>query len=102
MAAANHVFSAFSFITLILVLVPLPWHLEGMQCVPFLVQHADDPSTAWNMGTVIYMGWTSVSLLIYFINSVVWDGNIDNVAPVWCDISEVVEHFHCFKSTQSS
>ena len=29
MSVSNSVFSAFSFITFILVLVPFPWHLEG-------------------------------------------------------------------------
>lgn len=70
MSASNQAFSAVSFITLLLVLIPLPWHLE-----------------AWNTGTILYMGWTSLSLLNYFINSVVWNDNIVNWAPVWCDIS---------------
>lgn len=70
MPAVNHVYSAFSFITLILVLIPLPWHLE-----------------AWNTGTVLYMLWTATSLLIHFINSIIWDGNVVNHSPTWCDIS---------------
>ncbi|EAU91360.1 RCB1 [Coprinopsis cinerea okayama7 len=70
MPAVNHAFSAFSFIALVLVLIPLPWHLE-----------------AWNTGTILYIFWTSISLLNYFINSIIWDGNDVNWAPVWCDIS---------------
>lgn len=70
MSASNQAFSAVSFITLLLVLIPLPWHLE-----------------AWNTGTILFMGWTSLSLLNYFINSVVWSDNVVNWAPVWCDIS---------------
>ena len=73
MSASNQAFSAFSFITLLLVLIPLPWHLE-----------------AWNTGTILYMGWTALSLLNYFINSVVWSDNTVNWAPVWCDISSKI------------
>ncbi|KAH6914112.1 pheromone A receptor-domain-containing protein [Coprinopsis sp. MPI-PUGE-AT-0042] len=70
MSASNQAFSALSFITLLLVLLPLPWHLE-----------------AWNTGTILYIAWTSLSLLNYFINSIVWSDNVINWAPVWCDIS---------------
>ncbi|KAF6760028.1 pheromone A receptor-domain-containing protein [Ephemerocybe angulata] len=70
MSPSNQVFSAFSFITFLLVLIPLPWHLE-----------------AWNTGTVAYMSWTAISLLNYFVNSVVWNGSDQDYAPIWCDIS---------------
>lgn len=32
------------------------------------------------------MGWISLSSLFLFINSVVWNGNAVNWAPVYCDI----------------
>ncbi|TFK25488.1 STE3-domain-containing protein [Coprinopsis marcescibilis] len=70
MANLNQAYAAVSFITLILVLIPLPWHLE-----------------AWNTGTVLYIFWTAISLLNYFINAVVWNNNTENWAPAWCDIS---------------
>ncbi|EPQ55598.1 STE3-domain-containing protein [Gloeophyllum trabeum ATCC 11539] len=66
----NSVFSAFSFIGFVLVLIPFYWHLE-----------------AWNTGTCLYMGWTAIQCLNLFINSVVWNNNAINWAPVWCDIS---------------
>lgn len=71
MTSTNHVFSAFSAISFILVSIPFAWHLE-----------------AWNTGTCLYMFWVGLSSLSFFINSVVWDGNVVNWAPVWCDISE--------------
>ncbi|KDQ50574.1 hypothetical protein JAAARDRAFT_141773 [Jaapia argillacea MUCL 33604] len=66
----NWLFSALSFISLSFVTVPFYWHLE-----------------AWNTGTCLYMGWTAIQLLNLFINSVVFNGHAENVAPVWCDIS---------------
>ncbi|EGO02303.1 hypothetical protein SERLA73DRAFT_166760 [Serpula lacrymans var. lacrymans S7.3] len=70
MVPSNQVFSAFSFIGFVLVSIPLAWHLES-----------------WNTGTCLYMIWTSLSCLSQFINSVVWNNNAINWAPVWCDIS---------------
>ena len=34
------------------------------------------------------MLWTATSCLISFVNSLIWVGNINNPAPVWCDICE--------------
>lgn len=53
----------------VLVLIPLPWHLE-----------------AWNSGTCYYMIWTALACFNQFINSVVWANDAINRAPVWCDI----------------
>ncbi|KII84143.1 hypothetical protein PLICRDRAFT_57948 [Plicaturopsis crispa FD-325 SS-3] len=66
----NQVFSAFAFIGFVLVSIPLPWHLE-----------------AWNTGTCLYMVWAALACLNNFINSVVWNNNAINWAPLWCDIS---------------
>ncbi|KIY53057.1 pheromone receptor, partial [Fistulina hepatica ATCC 64428] len=70
MAYPNWVFSMFSFLGFALVIIPLPWHLH-----------------AWNAGTVMFMLWTAVGCLNVFVNSIVWNGNVNNPAPVWCDIS---------------
>ncbi|KAL4070140.1 pheromone A receptor-domain-containing protein [Scleroderma yunnanense] len=68
--APNWFFSACAFVGFVLVTIPLPWHLE-----------------AWNTGTCLYMIWTSLGCLNLFINSVVWNSDVINKAPVWCDIS---------------
>ncbi|KAF9494768.1 pheromone receptor [Pleurotus eryngii] len=60
----------FSLLTFILVLIPLPWHFQ-----------------AWNSGTCLYMIWTAIGCLNYFVNSVVWHANAIDWAPIWCDIS---------------
>ncbi|KAK0219089.1 putative pheromone receptor [Armillaria fumosa] len=63
-------FSILAFLGFIISLIPLPWHLQ-----------------AWNSGTCAFMLWTSTICFVMFINSIVWSDNVDNVAPVWCDIS---------------
>ncbi|KIK89782.1 hypothetical protein PAXRUDRAFT_831769 [Paxillus rubicundulus Ve08.2h10] len=70
MVPPNSIFSALSFIGFLLASIPLPWHLQ-----------------AWNTGTCMYMIWTSLGCLIMFVNSIVWNDNVVNWAPVWCDIS---------------
>ncbi|CCM02280.1 uncharacterized protein FIBRA_04365 [Fibroporia radiculosa] len=62
--------TGFSFVGFLLVSVPLYWHLE-----------------AWNVGCVLYIFWSGTGCLIQFINMVVWQDNVINWVPVWCDIT---------------
>ena len=34
----------------------------------------------------MFMLWTALACLVYFVNSIIWNGNAINWAPVWCDI----------------
>ncbi|KAK7046047.1 a-factor receptor [Paramarasmius palmivorus] len=36
------------------------------------------------------MIWTAALCLVDFVNSIVWAGNVNNPAPVWCDISSQI------------
>ncbi|KAF8138793.1 pheromone A receptor-domain-containing protein [Boletus edulis] len=42
---------------------------------------------SWHTGISMYMLWTSLGCLILFVNSILWNDNVMNWAPVWCDIS---------------
>lgn len=66
-------FPTFAFLGFIVVLIPLPLHLQ-----------------AWNCGTCMYIIWTALGCLLHFINAIVWRNSALNVAPVWCDISTKV------------
>ncbi|KAJ7246160.1 pheromone A receptor-domain-containing protein [Mycena haematopus] len=55
----NWVFSMFAFIGFLCSTIPLPWHLE-----------------AWNTGTCLYMIWTALACLVFFVDSLVWSGNV--------------------------
>ncbi len=72
-------YPVFAFLSFILCLIPLPWHWQ-----------------AWNAGTCAFMIWTAAVCLVEFINALIWQGNVDNFAPVWCDISECQLSFHPF------
>lgn len=62
-------FPIVAFLGFILALVPFPWHLQ-----------------AWNAGTCTFMVWASLASLIQFVDSIIWNGNAINSAPIWCDI----------------
>uniref|UniRef100_A0A0W0FUY8 Putative STE3-like pheromone receptor STE3_Mr8 n=1 Tax=Moniliophthora roreri TaxID=221103 RepID=A0A0W0FUY8_MONRR len=70
MVYPNSLFTFFSFFGIILVTSCLPWNWQ-----------------AWNAGSCLYILWTALACLNQFVNSIVWNGNIDNKAPIWCDIS---------------
>ncbi|KAF8225998.1 fungal pheromone STE3G-protein-coupled receptor [Tricholoma matsutake] len=70
MTTSNRIFSVFSFITFVFCCIPLRRHMQ-----------------AWNIGICLNMAWTALACLNYFINSVIWNDNVNNPAPVWCDIS---------------
>ncbi|KAF5329272.1 hypothetical protein D9619_009301 [Psilocybe cf. subviscida] len=59
-----------AFLSFVIVLIPLPWHLQS-----------------WNSGTCLFMFWVGASALNFFINSIIWRDNILDSAPIWCDIS---------------
>jgi Pheromone A receptor len=46
---------------------------------------------AWNTGTCLYMFWTGLGCLMQCINSIVWNGNMINRAPVYCDICKSLD-----------
>ncbi|KAJ7768128.1 putative fungal pheromone GPCR, STE3-type [Mycena maculata] len=59
-----------AFIASFIVLIPLPWHWR-----------------ARNVPTLSLIAWLFISNMIYAIDAVIWAGNIDVVAEVWCDIA---------------
>ncbi|KAI9462940.1 pheromone A receptor-domain-containing protein [Russula earlei] len=70
----NQVYSAFSFVGFLMCAIPFYWHLES-----------------WNTGTCLYMAWTGLGCLIQCINSIVWNKNMINRAPVYCDIATRIQ-----------
>lgn len=43
---------------------------------------------SWNTGVCMLAIWVSIENFANGINTIVWSDNTDDVAPVWCDISE--------------
>ena len=74
MPAVNHAFTVFSLFAFTSASVPLTWHLTE--------------ALSWNAGTCLFIFWTGFSSFVFFVNSIVWDGNVVNWTPAWCDICE--------------
>ncbi|EGO00903.1 hypothetical protein SERLA73DRAFT_159532 [Serpula lacrymans var. lacrymans S7.3] len=70
MVSTNHIFSVFAFTGFILMDILLPLHIK-----------------ARNIGTSAFIIWASLLCFNGFVNSIVWNDNVTNWAPVWCDIS---------------
>ncbi|KAJ4483532.1 pheromone receptor [Lentinula aciculospora] len=62
-----------AFLAVVVSFIPFPWHFR-----------------ARNIGTCSYMLSTGLYSLVEFINSIIWLDNVNNIAPVWCDISAQV------------
>nr|ALK27860.1 mating factor receptor STE3-1 [Limonomyces culmigenus] len=63
-------YAACVFLSMIMVLIPIRWHLQ-----------------AWNTGTCLYMIWVGIGCLLEFVNATVWANDAILRVPVWCDIS---------------
>lgn len=61
----------------VLLLLPAPWHIRSK-----------------NSGTLLYIFWSLTGNVIYFVNAIVWNGNIRNPAPIWCDIGQFFSFGH--------
>ncbi|KAI0297998.1 pheromone A receptor-domain-containing protein [Russula brevipes] len=70
----NELYTAFSFIGFAFCAIPFYWHLE-----------------AWNAGTCLYMAWVGLGCLMQCINSIVWNKNTSDKAPVYSDISTRIQ-----------
>ncbi|KAF9786680.1 STE3-domain-containing protein [Thelephora terrestris] len=71
MTASNTAFTVCSGIGFILSIIPLWWHIHSWKVL---------------LGTSMCMIWTALACLVFFVDSIVWNGNVINWAPVWCDI----------------
>ena len=85
----NELYTAFSFIGFVLCAIPLYWHLEGTwDYLRDCSTQFQDYGAAWNTGTCLYMIWAGLGCLIQCVNSIVWNKNTINRAPVYCDIGK--------------
>ena len=91
----NELYSAFSFIGFVLCAIPFYWHLKGKVCnySPDWSVLSENDNVARNTGTCLFMIWTGLGCLLQCINSIVWNKNTINRAPVYCDICNSLDAF---------
>jgi pheromone a factor receptor len=85
----NAVYSVFSFLGFVVVIIPLRWHLEGtLNCYAAILFHVMLLVLAWNVGTCLYILWTALGCISGFVNSIIYKNTAQNIAPIWCYISK--------------
>ena len=43
---------------------------------------------SWNVGVCMLAIWLAITTLINVVDTIIWAGNTNDIAPVWCDIGE--------------
>ena len=88
-APPNYVFTIFSSVGFFLCLIKFPTQFHGRS------HWCSYPSrclkcnySARNVGIHLYLAWVGLQCLFLGINSIMWNHNTVNWAPVWCDISQ--------------
>lgn len=66
---------------IVMLLVPAAWHVRSR-----------------NSGIILYIAWSLTGNVIYFVNSIIWAGNLRNPSPIWCDIC-MFQKPTCFRCT---
>jgi Pheromone A receptor len=94
MTLSNTVYSVFSFIGFLFCAIPFTWHFKRkveplLTFLHFSKINMNSMLADRNTGTCLFMAWSGITCLYQFINSVIWNGNIVNWSPVWCDIGTV-------------
>lgn len=59
-----------------------------LACIIVLLSLSKSMFQSWNVGVCSFAIWMVATSLIKAVDSIIWAGNVENVAPVWCNISE--------------
>ena len=97
-APPNLVFTIFAFISFSLCLIKLPKQLHGklVRTSRISLFNTIYSAWSWNIVCVFFLAWVGLESLFLGINSIIWNNNTINWAPVWCDICRFFLFF-CFK-----
>lgn len=59
-----------------------------LACILVLASVPKSMSKSMNVGIFSLAIWVAIESLITAVNSIIWADNVENVAPIWCDISK--------------
>nr|CAG8497216.1 13496_t:CDS:2 [Entrophospora candida] len=66
----DYIFTASTFVSVILILIPLGFHIQLR-----------------NSGAILMTVWISITNFILFVNSILWADDLEDKAPAWCYIT---------------
>lgn len=59
-----------------------------LACILVLASMSKGMFQSWNVGACSFAIWVTTISFTTAVDSIIWADNVDNLAPVWCDISE--------------
>lgn len=59
-----------------------------LACLLVLASVSKNMFQSWNVGACSLAIWVAYESFITAVNSIIWADGVENVAPVWCDISQ--------------
>lgn len=59
-----------------------------LACILVLSSMSKNMFQSWNIGACSFAIWVIIMALIVAVDSIIWADNVDNVAPIWCDIGK--------------
>lgn len=57
-------------------------------CVLVLASMSKSMFQTWNVGVCSFAIWVVITGFTMAVDAIVWADNVENSAPVWCDIGE--------------
>ena len=55
-------------------------------CILVLLSMSKSMFQSWNIGACSFAIWVTVQSFTVAIRAIMWSDNVENIAPVWCDI----------------
>lgn len=59
-----------------------------LACILVLSSMSKSMIQSWNVGACSFAIWVIIMALTVAVNAIIWADNVNNVAPVWCDIGK--------------
>lgn len=66
-----------------------------LACILVLASITKSMFQTCNVGVCSLVTWVMITGFTVAVNAIIWADNVENVAPLWCDIGECFQHFFC-------
>ena len=67
-------------------------------CLLVLLSMSKNMFQSWNIGACSFAIWVAVESATTAIRAIIWSNNVENMAPLWCDISECPSVLHILRA----
>lgn len=64
-----------------------------LACILVLSSMSKSMFQSWNIGACSFAIWVVIMGFTVAVDAIIWAENVENIAPVWCDIGELKLHY---------